>query len=229
VSQLILGLGNKARQGKDSFVDAVEAHYLRQLAAANMHGLSKFKGIKIQKLSFADALYKEVNAFLASPAGRCWVSGVEIPSSSGPVIPDWARPTPNAEVSPRAPYGKHSLLLQWWGTEFRRANNPNYWVEQWAKALDPTADIVMTPDMRFINEARMVKAKGGYTIRVSRLNVDGTPYVDPTRDPNHRSETELDNYNFDYRITVKSGEMALLDEWAISLVYYLRGLAKKGK
>src|SRR5271157_3745738 len=231
MTQLILGLGNKARQGKDSFVDAVEAHYLRQLAAANMHGLSKFKGIKIQKLSFADALYKEVNAWLkANPAwaklpGAQWVS----PDNIVFALPDWVQPTPNAEVSPRAPYGKHSLLLQWWGTDYRRAQNPNYWVEQWAKALDPTADIVMTPDMRFINEALMVKAKGGYAIRVSRLNADGTPYVDKTRDPNHRSETELDDFNFDYRITVKSGEMALLDEWAISLVYYLRGLAKKGK
>src|SRR5271157_528399 len=94
MTQLILGLGNKARQGKDSFVDAVEAHYLRQLAAANMHGLSKFKGIKIQKLSFADALYKEVNAFLASPAGRCWVSGVEIPSSLWPRYSRLGTPDP---------------------------------------------------------------------------------------------------------------------------------------
>ena len=231
MTQLILGLGTKARQGKDSFVDAVECHYLRQQSAAQAHGLSKFKGVKIQKLSFADALYKEVNEFLALPGiKKTWLAGADVcVEIAGTSIPSWVKPTPNAEVNPRAPYGKHPLLLQWWGTEYRRTQDSDYWVKAWAKAIDPTADIVMTPDMRFVNEATAVKAKGGYTIRVSRLNSDGTPFVDPTRDANHRSETELDNYNFDFRITVKSGEMALLDEWSIALVYYLRALAKKGK
>ena len=229
MSQLILGLGNKARHGKDSFVDAVESCFLRQQAAADKHGLTNFKGVKIQKLSFADALYREVNEFLKPSEFKSpdfWRSPRIV---DGIKLPNWVQPTPDAEKSIRAPYGKHPSLLQWWGTEFRRAQDPDYWVKSWAKAVDPTADIVMTPDMRFINEAVAVKAKGGYTIRISRLNPDGTPYVDPTRDVNHRSETELDNHNFDFRITVKSGEMALLDEWSIALVYYLRALAKKGK
>lgn len=227
MNQLILGLGNKARHGKDSFVDAVEAHYLRQLAAANLHGLSKFKGVKIQKLSFADALYREVNEFLKPNEFKSpdfWRSPRIV---DGIKLPNWVQPTPDAEKSIRAPYGKHPLLLQWWGTNYRRAAQPDYWVKSWAKAIDPTADIVMAPDMRFLNEAAAIKAAGGYTVRVSRLNADGTPYVDPTRDPFHTSEVELDCYNYDFRITVKSGEMVLLDEWAITLVQYLRAL--KGK
>ena len=130
-------------------------------------------------------------------------------------------------IDPRAPYGKFPKLLQWWGTEYRRAQDPEYWTKQWKAAVNPKADIVFSTDMRFINEAQAVKELGGYTIQVNRLNVDGTPFVDTSRDPNHPSETQLDGYNYDYRIIVKTGDLVLLDEWALTLVHYLRTL--KGK
>ena len=73
----------------------------------------------------------------------------------------------------------------------------------------------------------MVKDLGGYTIQVSRRNADGTPFVDTSRDPNHPSETQLDDYNYDYKINVKTGDQVLLEEWAITLVHFLK--ARKSK
>ena len=93
--------------------------------------------------------------------------------------------------------------------------------------MNPKADIVFSTDMRFINEAQAVKELGGYTIQVNRLNVDGTPFVDTSRDPNHPSETQLDGYNYDFKITIKTGDLVLLEDWAVTLVHYLRAL--KGK
>jgi hypothetical protein len=222
---LILGLGNRARHGKDSFATAIDSYFAKIDAAAAKHGLRNHKPVIIQRHAFADALYKEVNDFLKSPYGDWWLRGaLDLKIENTIAIPAWVQPDPNAEVSARAPYGKHAKLLQWWGTEYRRAQDQDYWVKQWKDGINPKASIVMATDMRFINEAQAVKSVGGYTVRVSRLNSDGTPYVDDSRDPKHTSETQLDGYNVDYQITVKTGDLPLLEEYAVTLVHYLRAL-----
>lgn len=219
---LVLGLGNKARHGKDSFASAVDAHFATQHAAALRHGL-KYTPVLVQHIAFADALYREVNNWLSTSPD--WLRGGE--GLVGTTrVPDWVKPDPNAEKNTRAPYGKHAKLLQWWGTEYRRAQDSDYWVKQWKAALDPKANIIMATDMRFLNEAAAVKSVGGFTVQVNRKNVDGTPFVDPTRDANHASEIQLDGFNYDYQLIVKTGDLPLLDEWATALVYYLR--ARKG-
>lgn len=233
---IIIGLGNKARHGKDSFAEAVQNYYDVQNAAFVKHGMRGV--VTIQRHAFANALYKEVNDWLATDQGNTWAHDTSrfyayIPEEKDGVadarftIPSWVTPTPNAEVSARAPHGKHAKLLQWWGTEYRRTQDPNYWVKHWADGINKNADIVLVTDMRFENEAAAIKAVGGYTVRVSRANQNGTPFVDPSRDANHPSETQLDDYNYDYWITVKTGDLALLQEWAITLVHYLR--ARKGE
>ena len=218
---LVLGLGNKARHGKDSFAQAIIRYYANLDAVRAKHAIVAKQPTIIQHLSFADALYKEVNDFLKANPQWEWSRMV------GEVrLPDWVQPT-DMMIDPRAPYGKFPKLLQWWGTEYRRAQDPEYWTKQWKAAVNPKADIVFSTDMRFINEAQAVKELGGYTIQVNRLNVDGTKFVDTSRDPLHPSETQLDGYNYDYRIIVKTGDLVLLDEWALTLVHYLRAL--KGK
>lgn len=225
---LILGLGNRARHGKDSFAQAIIGYFGHLEATKAKHGVA-YKPMVIQHLSFADKLYKEVNAFLATSDGRRWMDGFKVgvpDSNGGAIIPAHVTPD-NPLIDPRAPLGKFTKLLQWWGTEYRRAQDHEYWVKQWSEAVNPKADIVFTTDMRFFNEAQEVKKMGGYTIQVNRLNADGTPFVDTSRDPNHPSETQLDRYNYDFKLTVKTGDLILLEEWAVTLVHFLR--ARKGK
>jgi hypothetical protein len=231
MSQLILGIGNKARHGKDSFAKAIELYYGKINATALKHSMS-LKPIIVQQHAFADALYKEVNAQLKHGDSiwktRCVYAGNDDGFTfSYAELPEWVQPDPNPEVSERSPYGKHPKLLQWWGTEFRRARDPNYWVDKFVAGINPKADIVIATDMRFLNEADMIKKLGGYTVQVNRLNADGTPFVDTARPANHVSEIQLDGYNYDYKITVKTGDLPLLEEWAITLVSFLRGW--KGK
>jgi hypothetical protein len=220
---IILGIGNKARHGKDSFAQAIIRYYGNLDAAYSRHStILKHKPTIIQHISFAGALYKEVNAFLASSRGGSWMNGFTgVPVELDVTIPGWVTPD-DPTTDPRAPYGKYPKLLQWWGTEYRRNQDPEYWTNQWQAAVNPRADIVLTTDMRFRNEAAAVKALGGYTVQVSRLNPDSSVFVDTSRDSNHRSETELDGYNYDYKITVKTGDLVLLDEWAVTLVHYLK-------
>lgn len=101
-------------------------------------------------------------------------------------------------------YGRS--LLQRIGTDVVRKKYPTYWAEAVAKFISATEndwDFVLIPDWRFINEYNVTKYynKDSITVRVNRLNPDGTYYLNPlfTEEQNsHSSECELDDYYFDY-------------------------------
>lgn len=80
-------------------------------------------------------------------------------------------------------------ILQWWGTEFRRAQDENYWVKKlhW-KALAKREKFIVVGDVRFENEAGYLKLNGGLIIRIERGSSD------PDQ---HSSETSLDDFKFD--------------------------------
>lgn len=122
---------------------------------------------------------------------------------------------------------KDAPLLQKVGSD-RRRENENYWVDQVFKTADPflkdSNNVVLITDVRYQNEAREIKKRGGYLINVTRLNPDGTVFIAPDRPANHPSEIDLDEYNWDYYIRTKSGEQTLSAEYAITLFEYLRSL-----
>lgn len=119
---------------------------------------------------------------------------------------------------------KDSPLLQRVGSE-RRAENPRYWIERVFEQVDAEQpSIAIFTDIRHLNEATEVKSRGGFVFNVSRLNRDGTPYVDPSRPATHASEVDLDDYLFDFYIKAYSGEVALIQEQAITIAEYARGL-----
>jgi len=222
---LILGFGNKARQGKDTAAEAITSHY------KHISEHYAYPPIRTVTIKFADSLYREANDYLEighnlgiTPAelfkkGVREIVGGELVQTP---IPDWVTPDPNPTFPKNAPYGKHPKLLQWWGTELRRAQDPNYWVKKTFVAIPKNADIVMITDVRFPNEADAVKQQGGYTINVQRLREDGQPYYSGDRPADHISETALDGYNWDYYIKSKSAVVTA--ELAITYAELLRGL-----
>lgn len=86
-------------------------------------------------------------------------------------------------------------ILQGWGTEFRRNMfGDDYWLrkqdEQVAKFAD--ADLVIIPDVRFLNEMAFITDRGGKVIRIER---SGLP------SDNHDSEIQLDDIEkWDYLV-----------------------------
>lgn len=112
-----------------------------------------------------------------------------------------------------------TAILQWYGTNVARKADPDVWV----KALDTrlsreNPEIAVITDVRFPNEAEYLREKGGFLVKVVRLNKDGTQYVDPQRDPNHASEIALEGYeDWDYVIEVKEDDFRGLKAKAIGV------------
>lgn len=94
-------------------------------------------------------------------------------------------------------------LMQLYGTEVRRGDDPDYWVKQWKKnfyKIDPKID-VMADDVRFLNEAQAIKQMGGKIIRIVRDDQEHT-------EGNHASEQEMEMIVPDYTIISKTGDLA---------------------
>jgi hypothetical protein len=233
---LLIGFGNKGRHGKDTAAQAIRDFYEDQNESRLKH-LPSWKGsIKVGIFKYAGALYQEVNSWLKvttqdgleySPLAQYVIPPDETNFNTHVQIPEWVKPDPNPEKSELAPYGKHPKLLQWWGTQYRRERNgQDYWIKKLFASMPSNLDIALITDVRFIDEAEAIKQRGGYVVNVQRLNKDGSVFVDPSRPADHPSETQLDNYNFDFYIKNSHGHQALLGEFAITLCEYLRGLQK---
>lgn len=243
---LIIGFGNKARQGKDTAAEAIRDHFdkLNQLNYRHMYKLSA-KPVNVGLFKYATALYQEVNEAIKEAGSaeelfrrRYIKMDMRTPGLNGEnidnmfsarisfvTIPDWVQPDSNPVVNSMAPYGKHPKLLQWWGTEFRRNNfGENYWVDKLFASIPANIDIALISDTRFLNEADGIKQRGGYCVNVQRLREDGTQYFSTDRPSDHPSEVNLDGYNWDYYIKSKEGDVGWTAEQAITLVEYLRGL-----
>jgi hypothetical protein len=89
-------------------------------------------------------------------------------------------------------------LMQNFGTDVRRKQDPEYWVKRWKDTVSKQKATVLTDDVRFVNEAQAVKDAGGILIRLDR--------TDMTNTDTHSSETEQANIVCDHTITCSKGE-----------------------
>jgi hypothetical protein len=98
----------------------------------------------------------------------------------------------------------YRILLQWWGTEFRRKLfDDAYWLQRLAEKIATHKDedcIVVVTDIRFPNEADFIKSLGGIIAKVHRptLTTDGAA-------SQHSSEILLESINADFTIENTGG------------------------
>ena len=83
------------------------------------------------------------------------------------------------------------LMLQGYATDYRRKMcGYNYWIERWQKTFNtihPDIQLVIVPDVRFVNEADYIRKAGGVIWRIKRPLSE----IDM-----HLSENELDEFQF---------------------------------
>lgn len=91
-------------------------------------------------------------------------------------------------------------LMQWWGTEYRRNQDPDYWVKKALTKCDNYKKLYVIDDVRFPNEAAGILAKDGVLVRVNRTNSPTISNCD------HPSEVAMDEYDgWNYIITNDKG------------------------
>lgn len=127
---------------------------------------------------------------------------------------------------------KDGPMLQFWGTDYRRKMfDTNWWVNLTMQEASDIAEkydkkdypaIIIIPDTRFPNEVDAIRTKNGYYIKVNRINKDGTPYIDPSRDPQHPSENSLDGVTGDYEVTAVSGDLQTIHNFGDELIKILK-------
>jgi hypothetical protein len=96
-------------------------------------------------------------------------------------------------------------LLQEYGTEVRRGDDPEYWTKLWHKVARQHERVVV-PDVRFENEAHYIRLFSGSQIwKVVRPNA-------PTPDSTHSSETFVDVYQGFDNVFINDGSIADLEQ-----------------
>lgn len=188
----IIALTGYAGAGKDTVADLLVTH------------------CGFRKLAFADALRAEVaEAFGIDVADLTHRSTKDVPMGAlclsnaphglvGSLLREIGPGGPGAPfdlqaflAAPRSP----RQILQWWGTEYRRAQAPDYWTHIVSKRirwhmLQHERRFVIT-DCRFDNEAECVRAMGGQVWQVQRVGVDGAS----TPEGAHSSATDGSRFN----------------------------------
>ena len=104
----------------------------------------------------------------------------------------------------------------------KRAVDVDYWIRQMFQAIAVDApDVAVCPNLRYENEAAACRAAGGYVVRLTRLNENGSVFISDDRPANDISETALEFWPADFYLTTKPGQLDLLEEQSWTLLRYL--------
>jgi hypothetical protein len=155
--RMVLGLTGHPGSGKDSCAAALDAHGFRPIAYADAlrHEVADAWRVDVRMLT--DRVTKET-ALPALAIGMC----------GEPRFLHWAVFHGHSLHEPRSP----RWVLQRWGTEFRRGQDPDYWVRQVERWIGRRTGLGHTrfviTDVRMDNEAALVRRLGGRLVRVHR-------------------------------------------------------------
>lgn len=120
-------------------------------------------------------------------------------------------------------------FLQWYGTDYRREQNPEHWVEQVKEVLDASVDERRSwacTDARFINELNLLKGKGFAIIELA-MNVDelsmylrskGMKLEEINKQLAHPSEREWQSFPKDIALKSQFGNLPRLTQQVIAVL-----------
>ncbi len=202
IQSLIFGYGFKARSGKDTAVDFI----LKE--RGQLYDIKRF--------SFASELKREVNQAALACGGmdRLFIRPQEYLQENGNFLelPEHVIFDPKPPMDdPECGLGKQRLFLQWYGGEFRRGANPQYWINKVAQRIaDERPEIALISDVRYMNEVSFVQQYG----EAIKINRPGLPQLIGAA-AQHSSETELAGFNGWDDIVLNDGSLEQFRERAL--------------
>ena len=105
-------------------------------------------------------------------------------------------------------------LMQEYGTEVRRGDDTNYWVEKWKIAIGDGTKNIVTDDVRFYNELAALGDVGGVLVRVVRPDI--------TTGGTHQSETEQEAFIEDFGIEGVPGMPDAIEKQIDSIIQTIK-------
>lgn len=87
-------------------------------------------------------------------------------------------------------------MLQWWGTDFRRKfHGDDYWLRKWMQRVLELKDahMIIVPDVRFQNEADLLRQFDGKIFRIVRFGLEPDQHESETNTVNINVEEEIIN------------------------------------
>ncbi len=181
-SYMILGLAGRAGAGKDTCADVLcQAHQFYRMAFADPVRQEIVDAFGIDSGVFDVTTKERKTAALA--IGRC---------NDGDFMSLMIR-RGESVTAPRSP----REIMRWWGTEFRRNQKSVYWLDKAAQTINEAMRrgyrrVVIT-DVRFRNEADLVRYYNGQVWMIDRAEANAVPAT-------HQSELELALIHPDYVI-----------------------------
>lgn len=182
---MIIGISGKAGSGKDTIHKMIVfILYYKNLynedpeysdfssESCSIYRQEKFA--KFYRVSFADKLKDCISSLSDKNIDLSTIEGKNS-------LVEWLN------IDGRNP--SYRELLQWFGTSIREKICDDFWIQALFNQEDGS-NLIVT-DVRFKNEVEAIKNKEGIVIRVNR---------DASGAGNHISETELDDYTFEYVI-----------------------------
>lgn len=171
----------------------------------------------VEKISFADALKEEVEHIINLIRNNSSLEHIayEMNVSKDEIKPLYIAMIAFKDINELTVKKKNStirFMLQYWGTDVRRKNNENYWVQKTVDKIleiNKLGNVALITDGRFPNELKGVSKLNGITIQLdiskekqieNLLNRDG---ILPNEEAfNHPSETSYLEYkDFDLILT----------------------------
>jgi hypothetical protein len=99
---------------------------------------------------------------------------------------------------------QYRSMLQNWGTDVRRAQDPQYWIKQWAETFNGIREYtnIVVDDARFPNEEAALRSNGFYFVRL--LDGPTTRPMDPDAAV-HESESYWPTWEYDLTLSYEPG------------------------
>lgn len=182
-----------------------------KIQCGKSHTAKMFEKIGFKRLSFGDVLKEECSNIYGYPL--LW--NYQEKYKANKIINHVELPRPNMTLRE---------VLEWHGTDYRRAQDPNYWIDRMndtltkiVKSKVPLPIAVVIDDVRFPNEACYMHDSKGVLVRIDPY--DGYN----VKEPEHESETLLDDYEgFDFRFKPDFGELE--NQVFFPIIKYLIGV-----
>ncbi len=193
MNTIVIGLGFEMRNGKDTVARFIHEKYGREFGGPY--------DIVVRPL--AAALKRKVNAFAEQHGGfQTFMAALQSSPKAfgyyGGELPEWVVLDKDPDMTdPYCPLGKHRKVLQFFGTEAGRHNDPFMWIMALSAYMqERQPQFLLVPDLRFRNEMAWVRSVGGDTVWVNRSDFK----TDDAQAKRHVSETELVGAKFDYEL-----------------------------